>query len=159
MRKLLFVAFICLLFMIAEFIGGYISHSLAITTDAAHMLSDVAAFMISYLSVYIAKRKASHKYSLGCHRAEIIGVFISIFIIWGLIIWLDYEAVQRIIEPGEPIDGNIMLGTASFGLMCNLLNIFVLGADELELPCCKKKKKNVEEQEREKPADTEAEFN
>jgi len=120
MRKLLFVAFICLLFMIAEFIGGYISHSLAITTDAAHMLSDVAAFMISYLSVYIAKRKASHKYSLGCHRAEIIGVFISIFII---------------------------------------LNIFVLGADELELPCCKKKKKNVEEQEREKPADTEAEFN
>ena len=141
MRKLLFVAFICLLFMIAEFIGGYISHSLAITTDAAHMLSDVAAFMISYLSVYIAKRKASHKYSLGCHRAEIIGVFISIFIIWGLIIWLDYEAVQRIIEPGEPIDGNIMLGTASFGLMCNLLNIFVLGADELELPCCKKKEK------------------
>ena len=54
MKKLLFVACICLLFMVAEFIGGSISHSLAITTDAAHMLSDVAAFMISYFSVYIA---------------------------------------------------------------------------------------------------------
>ena len=41
--------------------------------------------------------------------------------------------------PAEEIDANIMLGTSIFGLMCNLLNIFVLGADELELPCCKKK--------------------
>jgi len=54
MRKLLFVAFICLLFMIIEFVGGVISHSLAILTDASHMLSDVAAFMISYFSIYIA---------------------------------------------------------------------------------------------------------
>ena len=83
---------------------------------------------------------------MGFHRAEILGVFLSIFIIWGLIIWLDYEAVQRIIEPTEPIDANIMLGTSIFGLGCNLLNIFVLGADELELPCCKKKNEDEEEE-------------
>jgi len=93
MRKLLFVACICLLFMVIEYVGGAISHSLAILTDASHMLSDVAAFMISYFSIYFALRKASHKYSLGFHRAEILGVFLSIFIIWALIIWLDYEAV------------------------------------------------------------------
>lgn len=88
-----------------------------------------------------------------------MGVFISIFIIWALIVWLDYEAVQRIINPGEPIDGNIMLGTAVFGLMCNLLNIFVLGADELELPCCKKKKNDVDNEDEDLPADTEAAVN
>ena len=54
MKKLLFVAFICFIFMIAEFIGGALSHSLAITTDAAHMLSDVAGFSISYFSILIA---------------------------------------------------------------------------------------------------------
>ena len=51
MRKLLFVACICLLFMVIEYVGGAISHSLAILTDASHMLSDVAAFMISYFSI------------------------------------------------------------------------------------------------------------
>lgn len=51
-----------------------------------------------------------------------------------------------------------MLGTAVFGLMCNLLNIFVLGADDLDLPCCKKKKDDDVEEE-EKPVDTETGLN
>ena len=99
MRKLLFVAFICLIFMCVEFVGGTISHSLAILTDAAHMLSDVAGFMISYFSIYIAQTKASHKFSLGFHRAEILGVFLSVFLIWALLIWLNIEAVDRILYP------------------------------------------------------------
>ena len=53
MSKLLLVSFICLLFMFGEFAGGYISGSLAIMTDAAHMLSDVAGFMISYFAIQV----------------------------------------------------------------------------------------------------------
>jgi Co/Zn/Cd efflux system component len=83
-------------------------------------------------------------------------VFLSVFLIWGLLIWLNIEAVDRMINPQEKIDGNIMLGTSIFGLMCNILNIFVLNADELDLPCCRKKKEeNEDEEEVDQPADTE----
>ena len=54
MKKLLFVSCICFVFMACEFAGGIISGSLAILTDAAHMFSDVAGFMISFVSVYIS---------------------------------------------------------------------------------------------------------
>lgn len=54
MKKLFFVSCICFLFMFCEFVGGIVSGSLAILCDAAHMFSDVAGFMISYLSIYIS---------------------------------------------------------------------------------------------------------
>ena len=54
MKKLLFVSIICFLFMAAEFAGGIISGSLAILSDAAHLFSDVAGFLISYVSIYIS---------------------------------------------------------------------------------------------------------
>jgi zinc transporter 2 len=50
-RKLLSVSIVCFLFMFCEIIGGYLANSLAIMTDAAHMLSDVAGFMISYFAI------------------------------------------------------------------------------------------------------------
>jgi Co/Zn/Cd efflux system component len=56
MRTLLFVAFMCFAFMIGEFVGGLLSHSLAILTDAAHQLSDVTGFLVSYFAVRIGKR-------------------------------------------------------------------------------------------------------
>lgn len=54
MKKLLFVTIICFLFMAAEFVGGVISKSLAILSDAAHLFSDVAGFLISFISIYIS---------------------------------------------------------------------------------------------------------
>lgn len=125
MVKLLLVSFICFLFMIGEFVGGYLSHSLAIMTDAAHMLSDVAGFMISYFAIRMASRPASFNMSFGYHRAEILGALASIMLIWGLVIWLLVEAVGRLITP-ENIDSEIMLITAVVGLICNIINIFTL---------------------------------
>ena len=125
MVKLLIVSVICFLFMAGEFAGGYISGSLAIMTDAAHMLSDVAGFMISYFAIYMGNRPASFSMSFGYHRAEILGAMASILLIWGLIIWLLIEAVERCVNP-EEIDGEIMLITAVVGLLCNIVNIFTL---------------------------------
>lgn len=96
MKKLFFVSFICFIFMGLEFAGGIISGSLAILTDAAHMFSDVAGFMISFFSIYISKNKSTFDYSMGYHRAEILGAFVSIFIIWGLLGWLNLEATRRL---------------------------------------------------------------
>ena len=81
--------------MVFEIIGGYYSNSIAIMTDAAHMFSDVAGFMISYLSIYLGARSSTFKLSFGYARAEILGAMASIFIIWGLLIWLMVEAVHR----------------------------------------------------------------
>lgn len=81
-----------------EAAGGIIANSLAILADAAHMFSDVAGFMISFFSIYISSSPATIKYTMGYHRAEILGAFISIFLIWGLLGWLNYEATMRIIN-------------------------------------------------------------
>jgi zinc transporter 2 len=59
MCKLLIVSTICFIFMGGELVGGLLSGSLAIMTDAAHMLSDVAGFMISYFAIYLSNRPAS----------------------------------------------------------------------------------------------------
>jgi len=136
MKKLFFVSMICLLFMVLEFIGGIISGSLAILCDAAHMFSDVAGFMISYLSIYISQRKATFGNSYGYHRAEILGALLSIFIIWGLLIWLNIEAVNRIITPPPAIQPDIMLVTSIIGFACNIVNFVALncacGKEEVE---------------------------
>jgi zinc transporter 2 len=125
MCKLLIVSLVCFFFMGFEIAGGTISGSLAIMTDAAHMFSDVAGFMISYFAIYMSNKPASFNMSFGYHRAEVLGAIASILFIWGLLIWLLIEAVQRVIH-GSEIDGFIMLITASVGLVCNLVNIFVL---------------------------------
>ena len=66
---------------------------------------------------------------MGYHRAEILGALLSIFLIWGLLIWLNYEATRRIISPPEkPIDAEIMLICACIGFSCNLINFLALNA-------------------------------
>lgn len=119
-KKLFIVAAVCLLFMVAEIVGGLLANSIAILTDAAHLLSDLTGFAISVVSLYISQRPATSKMSFGYHRAEIIGAILSMALIWGLTIWLVFEAVQRIITPVE-VDGLIMLITAIFGFVCNLV--------------------------------------
>ena len=131
MQKLFFVAVICFLFMGCEAAGGIIANSLAILTDAAHMFSDVAGFMISFFSIHISSAPANTKYTLGYHRAEILGAYVSIFIIWGLLGWLNYEATMRIIhrDTQPKIDANIMLITACIGFSCNVINLAALNAE------------------------------
>jgi len=125
MCKLLLVTSLCFIFMGGEVAGGYLSGSIAIITDAAHMLSDVAGFLISYFAIYMGTRPANNQMSFGYHRAEILGALASVLLIWGLIIWLFIEAIHRIVDP-EEIDGLIMLITAGVGLVFNIISIFTL---------------------------------
>ena len=82
--------------MIGEFVGGILANSLAILTDATHLLTDLAGFIISILSIWIGKKSASNTMSYGYHRAEVLGALASVVLIWGLTIGLVYEAVIRI---------------------------------------------------------------
>ena len=72
-----------------------------------------------------ALRAASPKLSFDFHRAEVLGALASIALIWGLLIWLFAEAINRIVHPSE-IDGEIMLITAVIGLACNIVSILTL---------------------------------
>jgi len=124
-NKLVLTALVSFVFCLAEAVGGTISGSLAILCDAAHQLSDVTGFVISFLAIYLTRKQATLKYSYGYHRADVIGALGSILIIWGLLVWLLVEAAHRVLHPQE-IDGTLMLITAIFGLFCNLTNLFVL---------------------------------
>jgi zinc transporter 2 len=81
-KKLLVASILCALFMFAEILGGYLAGSLAIMTDAAHLLSDFASFVISLVALHLAKRPGSTTMSFGYARAEVIGAFVSILLIW-----------------------------------------------------------------------------
>ena len=118
--KLIIVSIICVIFMIGEVIGGMLSSSIALMTDAAHMLSDLVGFSISFLAVWLSRRPATEKLSYGFHRAEVIGGCTSILLIWGLTIWLIVEAGHRVVTP-EVVNGEIMLITASGGLFANII--------------------------------------
>ena len=82
--------------MCAEITGGYLSNSLAIMTDAAHMLSDVSAFFISIVAIHMGKTPVSLSKTYGYHRAEVLGATASIIIIWFLVLWLCIEASFRV---------------------------------------------------------------
>jgi zinc transporter 2 len=128
--KLFKVSIFSFLFMTIEFVGGWLSHSLAVMTDAAHLLSDLSGFIISMLSLYIALRPANYKLTFGYHRAEVIGALSSILIIWCLTVWLITEAIERLYNP-HPIDGLIMSGIASCGLIFNLIMSKILTSHDL----------------------------
>jgi zinc transporter 2 len=120
LKKLWIVCGICLVFMIIEIIGGYLANSIAIMSDAAHLLSDFLGFIISIVSIYISRSRANHQMSFGYHRAEVIGALVSVTLIWGLTIWLLYEATLRMINPGQ-VNGLIMLITAVIGFVFNIV--------------------------------------
>ena len=111
--------------MTIEIIGGYLANSIAIMSDAAHLLSDLLGFLISIISIYISRKVAKNKMSYGYHRAEIIGALVSIVLIWALTLWLLYEATLRIITP-PVVDGFIMIIIALIGFTFNVIMGIVL---------------------------------
>ncbi|XP_053382351.1 proton-coupled zinc antiporter SLC30A2-like [Mercenaria mercenaria] len=119
--KLLIACVLSMLFMTAEIVGGYLANSLAIASDAAHLLTDLASFMISLLALYIASRRATRKLSFGWYRAEILGALVSILLLWVITAVLCYIAVQRVIKRQFEVNATIMLVTASCGVAFNLV--------------------------------------
>lgn len=96
-------------------------------TDAAHLLTDVAAFLLSLFAMWLASRAKTDEMSFGFHRAEILGSVASVLMIWALTGVLVYEAVKRIIaivkhEPLE-VNGKVMFVVACCGLAISASSI------------------------------------
>ncbi|XP_032669902.1 zinc transporter 2-like isoform X2 [Odontomachus brunneus] len=120
-KKLWLASALCVVFMIAEIVGGVLSNSLAIATDAAHLLTDFASFMISLFSIWVAGRPATRKMPFGWYRAEVIGALTSVLLIWVVTGILFYLAIERIVNKDFELDATVMLITSAVGVAVNLV--------------------------------------
>lgn len=125
-KQLIVSCLICLTFMIAEVIGGYMSNSLAVMSDAAHLCADLAGFLISIFAVWIAQKSPTKRLSFGFYRAEVLGAVLSVVFIWVLTGILVYTAAQRIYHDDYDIDANIMLIVSGTGVAMNIFMGLVL---------------------------------
>ncbi|XP_036826882.1 zinc transporter 2 isoform X2 [Oncorhynchus mykiss] len=125
-KRLYVVSAVCLVFMIGEILGGYFAGSLAVMTDAAHLLVDFASFIISLVSLWLSSRPATRTLSYGWHRAEILGALLSVVTIWLVTGVLVYLAVQRLISDNYEIEGTIMLITSGCAVLANIIMAFTL---------------------------------
>lgn len=98
-KKLVRASLLCAFFMVVELIGGYLSGSLAVMSDAAHLSSDLAGFLISIIAVRLGKLPGDGKMSYGYARAEVIGALVSTLFIWILAAVLFYCAIDRFFHP------------------------------------------------------------
>ena len=114
-------------FLIAEVIGGLMTNSLALLSDAAHMGTDVIALAISLFAVRLSRRPPDAKRTYGYARMEAIGALINgalLFVVAGYILW---EAIGRFSQPPE-VASTGMLVVATFGLVVNLISMRLLKA-------------------------------
>ncbi|XP_077563315.1 proton-coupled zinc antiporter SLC30A2-like isoform X1 [Haemaphysalis longicornis] len=125
-RQLVASSLICLTFMVAEIVGGYLSNSLAVMSDAAHLCADLAGFLISIFAVWIAQKSPTKRMSFGFYRAEVLGAVVSVVFIWVLTGILVYTAVERIYHGDYDIDADIMLIVSGTGVAMNIIMGLVL---------------------------------
>lgn len=106
-------------FMVIEVIVGVLAHSLALISDAGHMLTDAAAIILAIIAVKLAAQPARGHYTYGLKRAEILSAQVngvSLLILGG---WFAYEAVRRLVNP-PPVHGWLVVATALVGIVVNI---------------------------------------
>lgn len=78
--------------------GGIISGSISVISDAFHLVTDLLGFVVSFVFIWFSRKRPNEIMSFGYHRMELMGALGNLFIIWGLAIFLIYEATLRIIH-------------------------------------------------------------
>lgn len=112
-------------FLVIEVIGAILTKSLALLSDAAHMLTDVTALAIALAAIQIAKRPADRQRTFGYYRFEILAAAFNALLLFGVAFYIVYEAWARFQNPPE-IQSTGMLVIASIGLLINLLAMYLL---------------------------------
>lgn len=109
--------------------AGFWSNSLALISDAGHMVTDSMALGLAILAQHIAKRPPSTRHSFGFGRAEALAAFVNSIIMLAVVGGIAYEAVQRLSKP-EPVQGATVFVVAGIGLTVNLLVAWLLSKDQ-----------------------------
>jgi cobalt-zinc-cadmium efflux system protein len=127
-KNLLTVTVLNLVITLAEIIGGIISNSLALLSDAIHNLGDTFAIVLAYMANRVGKRDPTERKTFGYRRIEILAALLNALVLIVITLFLFIEAYKRFQSP-EPIKGLIMFSVASIGLLANLASVILLRGD------------------------------
>ncbi len=112
-------------YMAVEVVIGVVAQSLALISDAAHMLTDAVSIVLALIAMRLSARPARGGYTYGLKRAEILSAQANGITLLLLSVWLAYEAVQRLISPPD-VTGGLVLITALSGIVVNLICTWLL---------------------------------
>jgi cobalt-zinc-cadmium efflux system protein len=119
------------LITVVEIVGGIVSGSLSLLSDAIHNFSDGIAIIVSYIAIRLSKKPRTLKYTFGLKRAELLAAIINASTLIIISFFLIKEAIERFSHP-TPITGNLMLVVAVVGLIANVIGTLLLkkGSDQ-----------------------------
>ena len=126
-RRLQWALGISALYFVAELIAGFLTNSLALISDAGHMLSDVGALALSLFAFRVAKRPATHQSTFGFHRAEILAALFNGLTLWLIVGVIFAAAYNRIVHP-PVVESLGMMVVAVLGLVVNVAAAAILHA-------------------------------
>jgi len=124
-KKLLLILAFNVTLMVLELVGGLVSRSLALLSDAGHMLTDSLAVFLSYLAIRWGRLPATHRRTFGYHRAEILVALANGVALLAIAGYIFYEAVLRFFNPQE-VRAGILLVVAAAGFAGNLFGLLIL---------------------------------
>jgi cobalt-zinc-cadmium efflux system protein len=117
--------------MIAEVFGGLLANSLALLSDAGHMLTDILALSLSIIAMRFSRKPPTASKTFGFYRLEILAAFFNGIVLLFISFYIFYEAYQRLVHP-EEIEGLFMLVVAAIGLLANGVGIVILRKSALK---------------------------
>jgi cobalt-zinc-cadmium efflux system protein len=127
-RHLLIVLALTSAYLLTELIGGYLTGSLALLSDAVHMLTDLAALCLGMLTLWISTRPASSAKTYGYLRAEILGALLNGLFLWVLVVFIWIEAFGRLRNP-RPVSGLPVMAIALVGICVNTFSGWMTSTD------------------------------
>lgn len=127
-KKIFWVTLLNATITITEIIGGIVSGSLSLLSDAMHNFSDTLSIVISYVANRIGSKPKDEKKTFGYKRAEILAAFINSLVLTVISVFLIYEAIERFLNP-QGIETGVMLIVALIGLLANLFSVILLQKD------------------------------
>lgn len=116
-------------FFVVELIGGWLTNSLALLSDAAHMFTDVAALSLGLFALWVATRPATDRKTYGYYRAEILGALVNGLALWLVVVWIVYEAYERLAQP-PAVRSGLMMVVAGLGLVANVACAWLLAPQQ-----------------------------
>ena len=127
-RNLFISILLNIIITVAQVIGGILSGSLSLLSDALHNFSDVLSLIVSYIANRYSKKKASFDKTFGYKRAEIIAAFVNASSLIIVALYLIYEAIVRFIHPQE-IESGLVIWLALLGIIANGFSVLLLKKD------------------------------
>ncbi len=130
-RNLFLTIILNVIIVVSQLIGGFISNSLALISDALHNFSDVIALFITWFAHKLSKKSAGDKSTFGYKRAEIIAALFNSLSLIGIGIFILYEAIKKIFIPGK-ILSNWVIGLAALSIILNFLSVLLIKENSKE---------------------------